>query len=144
MGRGYPRRAGCVEDSRSGRVNPPVQLDTSFLVRSCVPGSPESSRMATWLEAGRPVAISAVAWAEFLCGPLSEADRSDAAQLLGEPLPVAARHGELAARLFNLTGRRRSSLSHCLIAAVAIDAKATLATADSGLSRFAEAGLQLT
>ena len=124
-------------------MNAPVQIDTSFLVRSLVAGSPESRRMATWLEAGRPVAISTVAWAEFLCGPLADADRSAAAQVLGEPLPVAARHSELAAHLFNLSGRRRSSLPDCLIAAVALDAKAPLATVDSGFDRFGEAGLQL-
>ncbi len=124
-------------------MNAPLQIDTSFLVRSFVPGSAESRRMAAWLEAGRPIAISAVAWAEFLCGPLADADRSDAAQLLGEPLPIAARHGELAAHLFNVTGRRRSSLPDCLIAAVAMDANAPLATTDSAFARFAEAGLEL-
>lgn len=124
-------------------MNPPVQIDTSFLVRSLVSGSAESRRMATWLEAGRAVAISTVAWAEFLCGPLADADRQAAAQVLGEPLPVVARHGELAAHLFNLSGRRRSSLPDCLIAAVALDAKAPLATVDAAFDRFAEAGLQL-
>lgn len=124
-------------------MNPPVQVDTSFLVRSLVAGSPESRSMAAWLEAGRPVAISAIAWAEFLCGPLTADDRSDAAQLLGEPLPLLARHGELGAELFNLTGRRRSSLPDCLIAAVAIDAQAPLATGDRGFERFVEAGLHV-
>jgi predicted nucleic acid-binding protein len=124
-------------------MTPPVQVDTSFLVRSFVSGSHEAMRMAAWLEAGRPVAISAVAWAEFLCGPLEDADRADAGQLLGEPLPVVGRHGALAAHLFNLTGRRRSSLPDCLIAAVAIDANAPLATVDASFARFADEGLQL-
>jgi predicted nucleic acid-binding protein len=120
-----------------------VQIDTSFLVRAFVPDTPESMRMAAWLAAGRPVAISAIAWTEFLCGPLGDVDRADAVQMLGEPLPFVARHAELAARLFNLTGRRRSSLSDCLVAAVAIDAEAPLATTDAGFARFAEAGLQI-
>jgi predicted nucleic acid-binding protein len=124
-------------------MKPPVQIDTSFLVRSLVSGSPESRRMATWLEAGRPVAISTIAWAEFLCGPLADADRMEAANLLGEPLPILSPHAELAARLFNLAGRRRSSLPDCLIAAVAIDATAPLATVDAAFDRFREAGLQL-
>lgn len=124
-------------------MNTPVQVDTSFLVRSFVPDTAEARRMAAWLEAGRPVAISVVAWTEFLCGPLADGDRKDALQMLGEPLPVLGRHATLAAHLFNLTGRRRSSLPDCVIAAVAIDAKAPLATADAGFARFADEGLQL-
>lgn len=120
-----------------------VHLDTSFLIRALLPGTPESSRLETWFEGGRSLAVSAMAWAEFLSGPLDEETLGLAGRLVGEAAPVTGAHAEQAARLFNLSGRRRSSLPDCLIGAVAIDANAPLATADPHFERFAEAGLQL-
>ncbi len=120
---------------------PAVHLDTSFLVRALQEGSPESARMLQWLESGRPVAMSTVAWTEFLCGPVTGDECAAVLRVIEEPLPLLARHGELAARLFNRTGRRRGTLADCLIAAVAIDAKAPIATADHGFARFADEGL---
>lgn len=122
---------------------PPVHLDTSFLIRALVAGSAESTTMARWLESGRPVAVSAMAWAEFSCGPVGGDALATAAQVLGEPLPVSGRHADLAARLFNAAGRRRSSLADCLVAAVAIEAESVLATADARFERLVGQGLQL-
>jgi predicted nucleic acid-binding protein len=118
-----------------------VHLDTSFLIRALLPGTPEAARLEHWLVGRQPLVISAMAWAEFLSGPLDEESLGLAGRLVGEASPMTGLHAQHAARLFNVTGRRRSSLPDCLIAAAAIDAKAPLATADPHFARFAEAGL---
>jgi len=120
-----------------------IHLDTSFLIRALLPGTVESRRLEAWLDDRQPVVISAMAWAEFLSGPLDVDTFAVAGRLVGEAAPVTGAHAELAARLFNAAGRRRSSLPDCLVAAAAIEASAPLATADAGFARFADAGLQL-
>ena len=121
----------------------PVHLDTSFLVRSVCPENDEATSLLAWLEQGRPVMISAMAWAEFLCGPLTGDQKKLAMQVLGEPIALRGREAELAARLYNESGRRRGSLADCLIAAAAIEGAALLATADGAFTRFVDAGLVL-
>ena len=105
-----------------------IHLDTSYLVRALVPGSPEDARLREWLAAETPLAISAVAWAEFLCGPLALDDLSLAAAVVGEAIPLTADHAVRAAALFNAAGRKRGIFVDCLIASVAIDEDAELAT----------------
>jgi predicted nucleic acid-binding protein len=107
-----------------------ILLDTSFLIRALVPGSSEDTRLRAWLAADTEVAISAVAWAEFLCGPLEADAFALAAAVVGEPLPVTGDHARRAADLFNAQGRRRGTLMDCLIAATAIAEDAELATAN--------------
>jgi predicted nucleic acid-binding protein len=107
-----------------------IHLHTSFLVRALVPGSGEDRRLRSWLERRIPLAVSAIAWAEFLCGPISSAQQALAARVVGEPVPFDAADARLAASLFNGSGRRRGTLADCMIAAVAIRAEAQLATAD--------------
>lgn len=121
----------------------PIHLDTSFLVRSLHRESEEARRLERWLSSGQPVAISAIAWAEFQCGPLDQASRSAATLVVGTPLALQSTHADLAAALFNATGRRRGSLADCLVAAVAIGAQAQLATADASFDRFVDSGLVL-
>lgn len=48
-----------------------IHLDTSFLIHSLLAGSPEDSMLRTWLADGASLAMSAIAWTEFLCGPVS-------------------------------------------------------------------------
>lgn len=105
-----------------------IHLDTSFLVRALVPGSQEDAQLRGWLSSETPLAISAVAWAEFLCGPLEAQDLSLAAAVVGEAVPLTAEHAVRAAALFNAAGRKRGSFVDCLIASVAIEADAGLAT----------------
>lgn len=107
-----------------------ILLDTSFLIRALVPGSPQDRRLRAWLAEDTEVAVSAVAWAEFLCGPLDPDALALAAAVVGEALPVTAAHARRAAELFNASGRRRGTLVDCLIAATAIEADAGLATAN--------------
>jgi predicted nucleic acid-binding protein len=65
-----------------------IHLDTNFLIDALVPGSPQEVRMVAWLSAGEVLGISAVAWGEFLCGPLSPTAEALSRQLLpvAEPL----------------------------------------------------------
>lgn len=124
-------------------MSTPVHLDTCFLLHALQSDSSEAKRLAGWLAEGRAVRMSVMAWAEVQCGPFTDGQRALVARLLGDPLTLQARHGDLAARLFNASGRRRGSLPDCLIAAAAIDADAPLATTDAGFERFAEQGLQM-
>jgi len=121
-----------------------IHLDTSFLIRALVPGSPEGAQVRAWLRGDVPLRISSIAWSEFLCGPVdSEASRL-AALVVGEAIGFTAADAELAASLFNGSGRRRGTLLDSMIAATAIRAGAALATADrADFTRFHAAGLEL-
>jgi predicted nucleic acid-binding protein len=68
----------------------------------------------------------------------------DAAELLGEPLPLTGVDATVAAHLFNVSGRRRGSLTDCLIAAVAINGDAELATTNlADFRKFTPHGLTI-
>ena len=122
-----------------------IHLDTSFLIRALVHGSPEDAALRHWMQQGEPLAIAALAWTEFLCGPVSVHAIDMAAQLLGEPVSFGAADATLAARLFNETGRRRGSLLDCMIAATAIEGDAALATSNrADFRRLESLGLRLS
>jgi len=122
-----------------------IHLDTDFLIRGLSRGSPEDRRLRSWLTTGEPVGISAVSWAEFLCGPAHAGDVELAIRIVGEPLPFLGDDGPPSARLFTLGGRRRGSLGDGMVAAVAIRTGATLATVNTiDFRRFESAGLRLT
>lgn len=121
-----------------------IHLDTSFLVRALLAGTPQDRRLRTWLGRGEELAISCIGWAEFLCGPLKEGQVELATRILSLPEPFGAKDAEMAARLFNRCGRRRGTLTDCMIAATAIRSDATLATANPDDFRKLEAaGLKL-
>jgi predicted nucleic acid-binding protein len=106
-----------------------IHLDTDFLVDLVTVGSPGSAKIRTWLKAGKSVTTSAVAWSEFCNGPLSRAQKDAAFAVLGKQVvDFTWREAEEAARLFNLSGRKRGSHADCVIAASAILAGAPLAT----------------
>ena len=104
-----------------------IQLDTSFLIRALVTGSPEDGMLRRWLQDGTSLAVSAVVWTEFLCGPLKPREIQLAELITGEVLPYGPDEAAVAAELFNGTGRRRGSLRDCMVAAAALsrDAAAT-------------------
>ncbi|MFK7966689.1 MAG: type II toxin-antitoxin system VapC family toxin [Burkholderiaceae bacterium] len=108
-----------------------IHLDTNYLIRALISGSDEDQQLRRWLADDEVIGISLVAWAEFLCGPLEPDDASLAAAIVGEALPVTSKHAALAASIFNETGRRRGSFVDCLIASVAIDEHARLATGNT-------------
>lgn len=121
-----------------------IHLDTSFLIRAGTRETPEADCLREWLRQRRPLGISAIVWAEFLCGPVSVIAMESAAELLGEPRAVSGIDATLAAQLFTVSGRRRGSLADCLIAATAINARASLATSNpTDFERFEKHGLML-
>ena len=56
-----------------------IHVDTSFLIRVMDPVSPESRKLRAWIREGETFSISAVAWAECVCGPLSDSEIEAAA-----------------------------------------------------------------
>jgi predicted nucleic acid-binding protein len=121
-----------------------ILLDTSFLIRALVRGSPEDARLRAWLQDGEPLGIPALAWAEFRCGPVPPDAVAAALDLVEEPIPFGAPEAATTARLFHETGGRRGSLLDCMIAATAIERSAAIATANRGdFGRFVPLGLSL-
>ena len=74
--------------------------------------------------------ISAIAWAEFRCGPLEPEELSLAEAVVGRFRDFGLEDAEVAAKLYNDTGRRRGSLADCMIAAAALADDASVATAN--------------
>lgn len=121
-----------------------IHLDTSFLIRALVVGSPEDRRLRGWIVGNEGLRVSAVAWAEFLCGPIEPAAVELAGDILDEPIPFLAEDAAGAARLFNLSGRRRGSLTDCMVAAVAVRMRASLATSNpKDFNKLGAAGPEL-
>jgi predicted nucleic acid-binding protein len=121
-----------------------IHLDTGFLIRALVADSLESGALGRWLAAGETLGVSAVVWAEFLCGPVGGGPVELAEQMFGPPVALAGPEAAHAARLFVLGDRRRGWLADCMIAATAIRAEAALATTNpKDFQRFAGQGLRL-
>jgi predicted nucleic acid-binding protein len=119
-----------------------IHLDTSFLIKALVPQSSEDTQLREWLRIKESFAMSAIAWTEFLCGPLDDSSLALARRLVPSIVDYTDIQSTLAARLFNETGRRRGSMVDCMIAASAIDANAPMATANTGdFRRFVDFGL---
>lgn len=120
-----------------------VHLDTNFLIVALA-GSREGPRVLGWVRSGDTLAMSAVAWAEFMCGPLPEGAEALARRIVTDIVPIGAPAAERAAALFNAGGRRRGVMMDCLIAACAIEADEPLATANTAdFARFRPHGLRL-
>ena len=121
-----------------------IHLDTSFLIRALDPGSVEDGKLRDWIERDEPLGMSAVAWAELLCGPLAPAELELAAEIVGQHRDFTPEQAVMAARFFNESGRRRGSLVDCMIAVATLADGASLATANvADFRRFAPSGLEL-
>jgi predicted nucleic acid-binding protein len=121
-----------------------IHLDTNFLIGALVAGSPQDQRLRRWLAEGITIGISSTSWAEFLCGPVDEEAIDLANEILALPEPFLVDDAPVAARLFDLGGRRRGSFEDCMIAATAIRVGAELATANrADFKRFESGGLKL-
>ena len=49
-----------------------IHVDTNILIEIVTLGSPMAKKLAEWLKTGEQLATSAIAWSEFLSGPVSE------------------------------------------------------------------------
>ncbi len=116
----------------------------SFLIRALTKGSSEARRLRRWLGDGESLGISAISWTEFLCGPVDAEEMELATDILREQVPFLPKDSIMAARPFNLNGRRRGSLTDCMIAATAIRCGAALATCDlADFHALASLGLKI-
>lgn len=121
-----------------------IHFDTSYLIRALITDSPEDSQLRLWVATDEQLAISTIAWTEFLCGPISAEHVELTALVLPGRVPFSEDDARLSAELFNGTGRRRGSLPDCMIAASAIRCKAALATLNqTDFRRFEKYGLML-
>ena len=105
-----------------------IHLDTSFLIQALVPGTRQDRKLRKWIDRREPLAISAIVWAEFRCGPLQPAELSLAEAVVGQCRDFTRDAAEAAARLYHESGRRRGSLADCMIAAAALADGASVAT----------------
>lgn len=120
-----------------------IHLDTSFLIRILDPDAPETRLLET-MDPDEDIIVSALAWAEFQCGPIGPAQQELATRIVDSYRDFTIEHAAVAARLFNESGRRRGSLPDCAIAAAAIHDGARLATANlTDFRRFEPVGLML-
>ena len=119
-----------------------IHLDANVLI--AVLRSEESAKDLQRHGADQHVGISAIAWSEFLCGPVLPAEAMAGRSVVDTVEPLTESDAELAADLFNRTGRRIRSLRDCMIAAVAIRCGASLAAVNlADFRRFEPFGLRL-
>ena len=120
-----------------------IHLDTNYLIQFAG-GKKPAETVLEWIGQGISIHVSAMAWAEFRCGPLSEEECTLVSEILSGVIPVTEDVANEAGRLFDATGRRSRSLADCLIAATAIGARAKLATNNrSDFKPFLAHGLEL-
>ena len=122
---------------------PMTHRDTSFLIRALEPGAAEDRKLRRWLEEGRTLGMSAIAGAEFLCGPLARDDVAPAAEIIGRRRDFTKEQATVAAPLLHESGRRRGSWVDCTIAGAALADGAAIATANpADFSQFEDCGLK--
>jgi len=105
-----------------------IELDSNFLVAVLDAEERQSKLLQNWTRAGVRIQISAIAWSEYLCGPLDAAAAAFARRLVNNVEAFTEDDAQLASALFNSTGRRSRSDVDCMIAAHAIRRDAALAT----------------
>ena len=97
-----------------------IHLDTNVLI-GLLTGHPIRAQVRQIQLDGGVFACSAVVWAEFLNGPADEPSvRLVESFLEGRILPFEREDAALAARLFNITGRKRGLRFDCMVAASAL------------------------
>lgn len=122
-----------------------IHLDANYLILANRIGTKEASDVQHWLEQEEVIATSAIAWMEFVTGPVSPDTVDSIRHALGDRIiAFNQEESELAARLYNIAGRRRGLRYDCMIASVALNAGARLATRNTAdYKLFVSHGLKL-
>lgn len=126
-------------------MNRRLHLDTNALIALSDPSHFLFLRIEQRLHDGWNAGTDAVAWHEYVRGPLLQADRDRVLLVIESRVAsLTCAMGEVAAVLFNATGRRRASTADCLIAAACMDANAELVTDNTDdFTPFCRHGLKL-
>lgn len=121
-----------------------IHLDTNVLI-GLLTGHPIRAQIRQIQREGGVFACSAVVWSEFLNGPADAPSvRLVESFLEGRILPFEREDAALAARLFNVTGRKRGLRYDCMIAASALYRESSLLTLNrDDFEPFARIGLHL-
>lgn len=123
-----------------------LHLDTNALIALSDPSHPLFMRIELRLQEGWTAGTDAVAWHEYVRGPLLEEDRERALLVIENRVSGLSRTvAEKAAEWFNATGRRRTSTADCLIAAACLHENAELVTDNlDDFTAFVPHGLKLS
>lgn len=121
-----------------------ICLDTNYLIRGVSEGTAEANELVAWIEAGETLITPMPAWFEFICGPVTQDQKTTIRAFLTTIVPFAETEAAEAARLFNATKRKRPLRVDAMIAGTAITAKASLATQNrADFEPFVAHGLKL-
>ncbi|MFM7179937.1 MAG: type II toxin-antitoxin system VapC family toxin [Verrucomicrobiales bacterium] len=122
-----------------------LHLDTNAIIALGDPSHAFFRAVEKCLEEGGSVCTDAVAWHEYIRGPVQPAEAARALLILeNRVVELTRRTAETAAILFNATGRRRASTADCLIAASCMAEDATLLTQNvEDFKPFASHGLKI-
>ena len=105
-----------------------ICLDTNYLIRGVAEGTEEAAALVAWIKAGETLVTPMPAWFEFICGPVTEDQKTTMRAFLTAIIPFAEAEATEAARLFNASKRNRALRVDAMIAGTAIAARARLAT----------------
>ncbi len=121
-----------------------ICLDTNYLILGLVEDSAEAQALIAWTQVGESLITPMPAWYEFICGPVSDTQICTMRAFIDDIVVFGESEAEEAARLFNVTGRRRHLRVDAMIAGTATVARARLATNNrTDFSSFVPHGLRL-
>jgi len=132
-----------LDETGTGFEAMTTHLDTNYLILLTTDDK-VGERVGGWISEGIVLKASAMAWAEFCCGPVDKKILSFVVDIVSEIVPVDVAIARAAAHLFQKTGRRSRSLPDCIIAATAIADEAAVATHNrADFTPFVSYGLRI-
>ncbi len=121
-----------------------ICLDTNYLIRALISGTPDAGNLERWIEAGEAIILPSVAWYEFLCGSTDEEEKLALSLLTGGLRAFDDREARISARNFRSIKTPRHLRVDAMIAGTAIAAGAKLATNNrDDFEPFVADGLEL-